>query len=122
MAERCIATKTNGQPCPNPARASGYCFAHDPTAGEARATARRKGGRHSHTRHSDAGQPSTDIRTLDDVRGLLGYALAECLMGDNSLLRVRALVAIAAAYVEIVKIGEFETRLAAVEAALKAKA
>jgi hypothetical protein len=121
MAERCQSAKVNGEPCPNPAGADGYCFSHSPSRGAQRAEARRRGGRHSHTRHSDAPRPPADVRSLDDVRALLGYALAECLMGDNSLLRVRALVAIAAAYVEIVKVGEFETRLLAIEQALKAR-
>ena len=111
MAERCKAQKTNGQPCPNPARASGFCFAHDPAAGGQRAEARRRGGRHSHTRHSDAPMPPADVRSLDDVRALLGYALAECIMGDNSIPRGRLLVAIAAAYLEVIRTGEFESRL-----------
>ena len=122
MAERCKAQKTNGQPCPNPARASGFCFAHDPAAGGQRAEARRRGGRHSHTRHSDAPMPPADVRSLDDVRALLGYALAECIMGDNSIPRGRLLVAIAAAYLEVIRTGEFESKLAAIEQALALKA
>jgi hypothetical protein len=117
-AERCKAEKVNGEPCPNPAGGDGYCFAHSPARGAQRAEARRRGGRHSHTRHSDAARPPGDVRTLDDVRALLGYALAEALEGDNSIPRGRLLVAIAAAYVEVFKVGEFETRLVALEAAL----
>jgi hypothetical protein len=120
-AERCKAEKVNGAPCPNPARASGYCFAHDPTAGAQRAEARRRGGRHSHARHSDAPRPPADVRSLDDVRAVLAYALGEALEADNSIPRGRLLVAIAAAYLEIVKVGELEQRLAALEALIGVK-
>ena len=120
QVKRCKGTKGEGKyPCNAVPGASGYCFMHDPDRGAERAAARRRGGRGRHTPHSDAALPSTEIRTLDDVRGLLGYALAEALVGDNSIQRTRALVAIAGAFVEAIKVGELEQRLAALEAAQK---
>ena len=80
---------------------------------------RKRGGRRQRTPHSDAPRPSTDIRSLDDVRALLGYVLAEALEGDNSIARGRLLVAIAAEFTRCLQVGELETRLAALEAAVK---
>ena len=121
--QTCKAAKVNGEPCPNPARPSGYCFAHDPAAGAQRAEARRRGGQHRHMRH--AGDPAsvpTHIRSLGDVLALLDYGTAEALAMDNNVGRGRLLVALAGAYVEAIKIGEFETRLAALEQSSQAKA
>ena len=121
-SERCKAAKVNGEPCPNPAGADGYCFAHSPNRGAERAEARRRGGRNRHTPHSSAAQPPAAVRTVGDVLQVLDYALGEALAHDNSIARGRLLVAIAAAYVEVFKVGEIEQRLAALEAALNPKA
>lgn len=42
----CKAKKKDGAPCESAARASGFCFIHDPTQAKARAQARRLGGKH----------------------------------------------------------------------------
>lgn len=118
-ARACKARTASGKPCDAPASASGFCWIHDPARGAERAAARRAGGRARHTPHSDSPRPASDVRTVDDVRGLLSYALAECLEGDNSIARGRLLVAIAGAFLEAFKVGEFEQRLAALEAQLK---
>lgn len=115
----CTALKVNGQTCQAGAGESGFCFMHDPARSEQRAAARKRGGQRRHTPHSDHAMPSTDIRTLDDVRALLAYTLAEALVGDNSIQRGRLLVAIAGAFIEAIKVGEIEQRLAAIEAAMK---
>ena len=70
-------------------------------------------------RHSAAPMPPAQLNTLADARAILAYALAEALEGDNSIARGRLLVAIAQAGIEAWKIGELETRLAAVEGAMK---
>lgn len=57
----------------------------------------------------------SQIRTAEGVLRLLDYALAEALPMENSIQRGRLLIAIAAEFVEAVKIGEFEARIAALE-------
>ena len=50
---------------------------------------------------------------------ILNYALQESIVLDNSIQRGRLLVSIAHGLVEALKVGELETRLEAVELALK---
>jgi len=117
----CKAHTTNGQPCQAQALTdSRYCFVHDPTQGAARAKARKRGGERRRVPHM--GNPEiipTQVRTIDDVLKVLDYALAESMPLENSIQRGRLLVAIAGAFIEAIKTGELESRLAAIEAALK---
>jgi hypothetical protein len=121
-SKACKGPTTSGKACgafPGP---SGWRWVHDPARGAERAAARRAGGWARHTRHSDAPMPPATLNTLADARAILAYALAEALVGDNSIQRGRLLVAIAQAGIEAWKIGELETRLLAIEQALAAKA
>lgn len=61
------------------------------------------------------------VRSLDDVLSVLDYSLAETMPLENSIQRGRLLVAIAGAFIEAIKTGELESRLAAIESALKAR-
>ena len=121
-AQHCKALTKQGKYCPNTPSANGYCFTHDPTRGKERANARRKGGSHSRVPHGGAaeGLPK-QIRTLTDVLAVLDYTLAEALPMENSIQRGRLLVALAHAFVEAIKTGELETRVEAIENALKAR-
>jgi hypothetical protein len=60
------------------------------------------------------------VRTLADVQAVLDYGLAELLEHENSIARTRALIALAAAHIEAIKVGEFEGRLILLEAAYAA--
>lgn len=117
----CQATTKAGGACQAQASPSGFCTFHDPALAEVRARARRQGGRVHRMAHSDAARPAAQLNTLADARAILAYALAEALVGDNSIARGRLLVAIAQAGIEAWKIGELEQRLAAIEQALKAR-
>lgn len=117
----CKAQTTNGQPCQAQALTdSKYCFIHDPALGAARAKARKRGGQRRRVPH--AGNPESlpvQVRTIEDVLKVLDYALAESMPLENSIQRGRLIVAIAGAFIEAIKTGELEQRLAAIEAALK---
>ncbi len=115
-----VARCKGGQACRAHPGASGYCFAHDPARAAERAAARKAGGQARHTPHSTADKPPAQVRTLTDVLALLDYAMAEAVVMENSVLRGRLLVQFAGAYTEVIKVGEFEQRLATLEAALKA--
>lgn len=121
MTKPCKGKTKQGKPCPNMGGASGYCFIHDPARGEERAKARRLGGQRQRAAHSatDPAQLPQKVRTLEDVLTVLDYALAEAVPLDNSVQRGRLLVGIAHAFIEAIKVGELEQRLAAIEAALK---
>lgn len=120
---KCKAKTTNGQPCQAQAIKDGkFCFTHDPASGAARAKARKMGGQRNRTPH--AGNPESipaKVRTIEDVLAVLDYALAEVMPLENSIQRGRLIVAIAGAFIDAIKTGELESRLAAIESALKAR-
>ena len=122
MKKLCKARKNDNSECEAAASESGYCFAHDPARGQERAAARRKGGQA--TRAASLGNKEalpTSVRTVGDVLTVLDYSLIEAIALQNSVQRGRLLVSICSGYLEAIKIGEFETRLEAIEQALAAK-
>ncbi len=54
-----------------------------------------------------------------DVLAILDYTLMETLASENSVVRGKLLVALAAAYMDAFKAGDFDNRSAAIQAALK---
>ena len=120
---KCKAQNAQGKPCQAQAiKGSEFCFTHDAPSGAARQAARKLGGLHRRVGHGSdpAGLPE-HIRTIDDVLQVLDYALREALPLENSIQRGRLIVAIASAFVDAIKTGELENRLAAIENALKAR-
>ena len=120
---KCRAKTISGQACQAQAITnSNFCFTHDPASGAARAKARKIGGQRNRTPH--AGNPEilpAKVRTIDDVLVVLDYALAEVIPLENSIQRGRFIVAIAGAFIDAIKTGELESRLMAIESALKAR-
>ena len=103
-------------------KGSQFCFIHDPASGHERAQARKRGGERRRTPHAgDTSKMPASVRSIDDVLKVLDYALAEAMPLENSIQRGRLLVAICGAFIEAIKTGELESRLAAIEAALKAR-
>lgn len=120
MKQKCKARKKDGKPCAAYAGADGFCTFHSPAHGAARAVGRKRGGERHRVPHAgNADALPKQVRTLDDVLAVLDFALAEALPLENSVQRGRLLVSLALAYVEIIKVGELETRLASLEAALR---
>ncbi len=118
--KKCEATNKRGEPCRASAGESGFCFTHDAAKAKERAMARRKGGLQRITPHvADAELVPKQTRSINDAMVILDYALQESLVLPNTIQRGRLLVAIAHGYIEAVKVGEMETRLEAVEMALK---
>lgn len=118
---KCKQINKNGQRCAaNAVKDSKYCYLHDPMSAGAAAAARKKGGQRQRVPHNgDVSKLPANVRTLDDVLTVLDYSLAECLPMENSIQRGRLLVAIAGAFVDAIKVGELEKRIAAIEFALK---
>lgn len=121
--KKCKAKKADGTPCQAQAlKGSVFCISHDPSSGAKMAAARRKGGQRIRVAHAgDTAKLPASVRTLEDVLSVLDYSLAECLPMENSIQRGRLLVAICGAFVEAIKVGELEKRLAAIESALKSR-
>lgn len=117
--KKCQAKNKIGEPCGASANDNGFCFAHDATKGKERAIARRKGGLSRITPHAaNASLVPKETRTIQGVMIILDYALQESLVLPNSIQRGRLLVAIAAGYLDTLKIGELEKRLEAIENAM----
>ena len=118
--QKCRGKTRKGKPCPNAAGQSGYCFTHDPARGQERAEARKRGGFNRRAPHmGNAEALPKQVRTLGDVLAVLDYALVEAMPLENSVQRGRLIVTIAHAFMEAIKTGELESRLEAIEAALK---
>lgn len=113
----CRGLNTSGAKCRAHAASNGWCALHDPAMAARRAAGRRLGGERHFTPHAaDASRlPAEGIRSVADVLALLDYTLAEVLAIDNGIARGRILVAIGGAYLEALSVGEFETRLMALE-------
>ena len=117
--KQCEAKKKDGGKCKAFANESGFCFMHDETRGKERALARRAGGLATKKPHyADASRLPSEIRKIDDVFIILDYALRETVGLDNSINRGRLLVSIAHGFIEVLKVGEFEKRLEAIENAM----
>ena len=120
---KCKAKSLKGRPCQAHAvKGSQFCFIHDPASGAARAKARKRGGERRRIPHCGTAEGvPVHIRTLEDVLAVLDYALAEAMPLENSVQRGRLLVALSGAFVEAIKTGELESRLEAIESALKSR-
>lgn len=120
-AQMCIATKANGEPCGAYAvTGSVFCMSHDPSRAARMAQARSAGGRARHGRK--VGTPGTSepvhLAELADVLVLLERVAVDLYGLENSVSRGRALVSVAAAFIDGYKVTELEKRLTAIESRL----
>jgi hypothetical protein len=113
----CKAKTKGGSPCRMKAiQGQRYCFTHDPEQAQARAKARKLGGERNRTPHGgSAAELPSKIRTMDDLRAVYDYTLAEIIPMENSIPRARLLLAIVEQGIKLFEVGEIEQRLAALE-------
>jgi hypothetical protein len=120
IGRRCTYPKTDGQPCQMaPLRDRPYCFAHDPERAEEAAEARRLGG--LRRRREGTIAVAYDLPGLDTVAGirrLLDIVVTDGVGLENGIARLRVLISTAAAATNLLKVGELEERLTALEAAV----
>jgi Family of unknown function (DUF5763) len=112
MANRCNATRRDGAPCATPARASGYCFAHDPALAAVRADASRRGG---HGRSNVARLRTKMPPDLRDVLDQLLQALEETYGGQLEPRVANAMATLCGAIVRVYELGELAVRVQALE-------
>jgi hypothetical protein len=124
MGRRCAAPKDDGQPCQMaPLRDGPYCFSHDPERADDAAEARRLGGLRRRKEGTIA--VAYDLPGLDSVAGirrLLDIVVTDGVGLENGIARLRILISTAVAAMNLLKAGELEDRLAAVEAAIAHRA
>jgi hypothetical protein len=112
MANRCNATRRDGQPCAAAARPSGYCFYHDPAFAEQRAQGRRLGG------YARSNVARIHRNTPPELRGVLDqlmHALDETYGGQLEPQVARAMATLSGAIVRMYEIGELAGRVQALE-------
>lgn len=120
----CTFVMSEGRTCrAGPQLDRPYCFAHDPErAGEA-AEARRLGGlrrRREGTIAIAYDLPGLD--TVEGIRRLLQIVVTDGIGLDNGIARLRVLISAAVAAMNLLKVGEFDDRLAALEGVVQHRA
>src|SRR5450756_546705 len=117
IRRRCAYAKADGQPCQMaPLRERPYCFSHDPERADEAAEARRLGGLRRRKEGTIA--VAYDLPGLDTVVGirrLLDIVVTDGVGLDNGIPRLRVLISTAVAAMNLLKVGELEERLAALE-------
>jgi hypothetical protein len=120
IRRRCSFAKTDGEACAMaPLHDRPYCFSHDPERAADAAEARRLGGLRRRKEGTIA--VAYDLPGLDSVAGirrLLDIVVTDGVGLDNGIPRLRVLISTAVAATNLLKVGEFEERLAALEAAV----
>ena len=118
MRRRCVFPRSDGQPCQMaPQHDRPYCFSHDPERAADAAEARRMGGMRRRKEGTIA--VAYDLPGLDTVVGirrLLDIVVTDGVGLDNGIPRLRVLISTAVAAMNLLKVGELEERLAALEA------
>jgi hypothetical protein len=120
MVKTCSGLKAGGQRCQaRPLRDETFCFWHHPDHAEAAEQARKLGGQRRRREGTLQGAYEFDgLASVTEITRLLEIAVMDALGLDNSVARVRALIAAALAAARLLEVGEQEERLAAIEAAL----
>ena len=118
----CTFLMPDGRACrAGPQRDRPYCFSHDPERAEEAAEARRLGGLRRRKEGTIA--VAYDLPGLDTVAGirrLLDVVVTDGIGLDNGIARLRVLISASAAATNLLKVGEFEERLAALESVIDA--
>ena len=113
----CAFVMPDGQACrAGPQRDRPFCFAHDPERAADAAEARRLGGLRRRKEGTIA--VAYDLPGLDTVVGirrLLDIVVTDGVGLENGIARLRVLISASAAATNLLKVGEFEERLTALE-------
>ena len=116
----CAFVMPDGHACrAGPQRDRPFCFAHDPERAADAAEARRMGGLRRRKEGTIA--VAYDLPGLDTVVGirrLLDIVVTDGVGLDNGIPRLRVLISTAVAAMNLLKVGELEERLAALEAVI----
>ncbi len=116
LGRQCKARTAAGQRCAGWARdKSDFCFAHDPSSAAARAAARLKGGLNRRTPARLSGDTPITIVTMSDVLALLNSIVIDTWQQDNGAARSRVLLSCCEVAIAVLKVGEFEQRIARLE-------
>ncbi len=118
LRRRCGYEMLGGRACEAPPlRGSRLCFWHDPDKADDLADAQRLGGiRRKRERTVAAAYDFTGLGTIEAIRRILEIATIDAIGLENSIARSRVLISAALAATKLHEVGEYEERLAALEA------
>lgn len=117
----CTFAMPDGHLCRAPAlRGERFCLMHDPEKADEVAEARKLGGvRRRRERTLSGAYELAGVRSVDDLLRVVEIAIFDLLGLENSIARARALLHGALVGSNLLKVGEIETRLEALERAHK---
>ena len=117
---QCAHRKENGQACgAAPLRDGQYCLFHDPVHATEAREAQRLGGLRRRREVTVAGAFDFEgLMTVQQIRRLFEVAAFDALGLDNTIARVRALVAVGQAAATLLETGELEERVRVLEQAV----
>ena len=120
MTRSCRGISVGGERCLAPPRRGGdFCFWHDPEHEADAKEAQRLGGLRRKREGTILGAYDFDgLNSVAQLRRILEIAVIDAIALENSVQRVRAIIAGVQAGAKLLEVGELEERLEAVEAAL----
>jgi hypothetical protein len=115
----CEFVMPDGSRCrAGPQRERPFCFAHDPERAAQAAEARKLGGLRRRKEGTIVlAYDLPGLETVAGIRRLLQIVSTDGLAMDNGVPRLRVLISTAVAATNLLKVGEIEERLAALESA-----
>ena len=121
LKRTCTAVNQSREPCRQPPLRDGtLCFWHDPEHAQAAAEARRLGGQRRKREGTLAGAYEfSGLTGPHDLKRILEIAAYDALALDNSVARVRTLIALVQAGARFFEVTELDERLRALEAAME---
>ena len=124
VGRTCSNRKPDGSTCgAAPLQDGSFCLWHDPEHKDEVAEARRLGGQRRRRERVVAGAYDFEgLGSVPSIRRLVEVAAMDTLGLENSIARARALAYLAQVATSLREKGEFEERLAAIEAVLAPRA
>ena len=102
-----------------PLRDEAFCFWHHPDHAAAAHEARKLGGLRRRREGAMQGEYDFEgLATVADIRRLMEIAVTDALGLDNSIARVRTVIAAGMAAAKLLEVGELENLFVALDAAL----
>lgn len=113
----CGARNQQGQPCRQPPLRDGdFCFWHDPEHADAAADARRLGGQRRRREGTLSGAYEfKGLESPEDLKRILEIAAYDALALENSVSRIRTLIALVQVGVRVIEVTELADRITAIE-------
>ena len=108
----CTHERRDGRPCgATPMRGKALCFWHDPSTADEAAEARRLGGLRRRREKTVAAAYEFDgLGSPQAIRRVLEIAAVDALGLDNSVARLRVLIAVSATAVKLIEFLQFGGR------------